>query len=319
MRFSRCTVCHDIVGWIGLLVNLALSILKIFIGLLAGSHALLVDAVYSAKDIVASILIIIGLKFANEPIDNEHRFGHGKIEFIISLVISLVLFVVTCILLYFAALTLVEGKHEAPHLIALWTAIYCFIVNVFMRAYTYCVAEQINSPMIMVLSRHHKADSIASMAVALGIIGSHYLGMPWLDSAVAILEGVHLLYLAWEVFHEAFQGLMDSSAPNDVVNNIKQKTLSVKGVKKIDDIRTNRVGQDYWVTLMIAVEPELTVEEATEISASVEKKIAHQIDHIGDVNVSFKCDQESIPEMKQIYVELKEIGNDAKKLGTETS
>ncbi|MBF0155381.1 MAG: cation transporter, partial [Magnetococcales bacterium] len=89
MSYPQCVVCYHSVGWIGLIANLAISILKVFVGIISGSQALLVDALYSAKDVLTSFLIILGLKFSKQPLDEQHQFGHGKAEFLFSLCVGL--------------------------------------------------------------------------------------------------------------------------------------------------------------------------------------------------------------------------------------
>lgn len=304
MRYSRCVTCHQIVGWVGLMVNLGLSCLKLFVGFVAGSQALVVDALYSAKDVVTSILILVGLRVSKQPIDREHPFGHGKVEFILSGVISLVLIAVTVLFFIFAAEHLMEGEHQAPHLIALWTALFSVAVNVVMRSYTRCVSDEINSPIVRTLSKHHQADGWSSGAVAVGIIGSHYLGMPWLDSFVALGETVHLVYLGGEVFWDSFQGLMDISAPSAIVERIRLGALGVDGVDKIESLRTRRVGQEIWIDMVVGVDPEYEVRTARRVTRQVELVLAQEIPHVGDVNVQFQSVSGSVPEMSVIREEI---------------
>ncbi|MEO5378900.1 MAG: magnetosome biogenesis CDF transporter MamM [Magnetococcus sp. DMHC-6] len=307
MRYSKCVVCNEAVGWIGLFVNLALSSVKIFVGFLSGSHALMVDSVYSLKDVTTSILIILALKVSKKPIDQEHPFGHGKVEFILSLVVSIVLIVVTCVLFYFAIGLFLEGRHKPPHLIALWTALLSLAINIFMYFYTRCVSHEINSPIVEILSKHHKGDSIASASVAFGIIGSHYLGMPWLDTLIALFECLDLLYFSGEVAWEAFQGLMDSSLPVLTLKKIKSQVLSVPGVKSIEEMQTRRVGQEVWINLVVGVEPDQSIREAKLIGLRVEDMITSTIPHIGDVGVHFKSTAGSVPEFAVIHQEISRI------------
>ncbi|GMT43175.1 MAG: cation transporter [bacterium] len=297
MRYSRCVVCYEIVGWVGLGVSLALSTLKVFVGMVSGSQALVADAMYSIKDVITSILIIIGLKVSKKPIDKEHPYGHGKIEFILSGIISVAFIGITSILFFYAAESLLEGEHKAPHMIALWTALFSVIVNVSMYSYTRCASYEINSPMVRTLSRHHRAEIISSAAVAFAIVGSHYLGMPWLDPMVALFETLHLLYLGGEIFWDSFKGLMDSSAPEEVVEQIKSGARSVSGVKDIEKLRTRRVGQDLWVDLTIGVDPELSVRDAKSVGIGVEETLVKTINHLGNVNVRFKSLRGSVPEL----------------------
>ncbi len=179
MRYSKCVRCASLVGWVGLVTNLILLILKGFVGIISGSQALLADAMYSAKDVISSILVIIGLKVSSRPLDREHPYGHGKIEFILSMVVSVVFLTVTAFLFVHAVQILTNGdEHRAPHMIALWTALISVSVNVVMYFYSRCVSVEVNSPMVRTLSQHHYADATSSVAVAVGIIGAHYLAMP---------------------------------------------------------------------------------------------------------------------------------------------
>ncbi|MEO5332453.1 MAG: magnetosome biogenesis CDF transporter MamM [Magnetococcus sp. YQC-5] len=308
MRFSRCVTCHQIVGWVGLIVNLGLSSLKLFVGIVSGSQALVVDALYSAKDVVTSLLIIVGLKFSKQPIDREHPFGHGKVEFVLSAVVSLLLMWVTGLLLFYAAEHLMGGEHRAPHLIALWTALFSAAVNWAMNRYTHCVAEEINSPMVKILAKHHHSDATASVAVALGIVGSHYLGMPWLDTVVAVGETLDLLYLGGGIFWDAFQGLMDSSASRDVVERIRRVAAKVPGVLKVEQLRTRRVGQEIWVDMIVGVQPDQSVGDAHKVVVRVERTLVDSIPHLGDVSVHFQSVTGSLPELHVIREDISKLG-----------
>ncbi|CAK0775743.1 Magnetosome protein MamM [Gammaproteobacteria bacterium] len=300
MNYPKCIVCYHAVGWIGLGANFAISILKIVVGVISGSHALVVDALYSGKDVVTSFLIILGLKFTKQPIDEEHQFGHGKAEFIFSMMIGVCLIVITALVLYFEAGKLIQGNHQAPHMIALWTAIFSAGANVVLTMYTRCVAFQINSPMVGVLTQHQKSDATASLAVAAGIIGSHYLNMPWLDTVVAVGECIDLGYMGGEVFFHAVHGLMDISAPEKVVAKIQEITSLISGVQKVEVVRTRRVGQEIWVSLVIGINPELSIHDAKKISRGVEKNLYESIPHLGEVNVRFKSVTGSVPELDYI-------------------
>ena len=304
MRYSRCVTCHQIVGWVGLLTNFGLSGLKLFVGIVAGSQALIVDALYSAKDVITSILILVGLKFSKQPLDREHPFGHGKIEFLLSGAISLMLMAVTGLFFFFAAGHLLEGEHRPPHLIAFWTALFSMAVCWFLYRYTRCVATEINSPMVMTLAKHSRGDGLSSAAVAFGIVGSHYLGMPWLDTVVALGETLHLLYLGGEVFWESFQGLMDSAASKEVQDKIWSQAAEVPGVRSVDQVRTRRVGQEIWVDLVVGVDPDQSVQEARRVTKQVELSLAKMIPHIGDINVQFQSLSGSVPELKVIRAEI---------------
>ncbi len=288
MRYSKCISCASYIGWIGLGTNLVLMILKGFVGFVSGSQALVADAMYSAKDVITSLLVIVGLKVSGRPLDREHPYGHGKIEFILSMIISVVFLGVTALLLIHAVQVLMNGDtHSAPHIIALWTAIISILVNVAMYYYSRCVSIEVNSPMVRTLSRHHHADATSSVAVALGIIGAHYLDMPWIDTAVAVFETAHLMYLGSEVFRESYKGLMDGSAPLEIKEEIRQQAMKVAGVEAVEELKTRLVGQDLWVDMMIRVGSEISVDEASDIADDVSDRLVRVIPHMGSVHVAY--------------------------------
>ncbi|MBF0177242.1 MAG: magnetosome biogenesis CDF transporter MamM [Magnetococcales bacterium] len=312
MRYSKCVVCNEMVGWAGLLVNLVLSILKLFIGVLSGSHALVTGSLYSAKDVITSILIIVGLKISKKPLDEKHPFGHGKIEFLFSLAVSIVMILTTLWLLFNVTTVLLEASHRPPHLIALWVAVLSVLVNFFFLHYTRCVAFEVNSPIVRTLSRHHHSDIVSSGAVALGIIGSHYLGLPWLDSVVAVGESLDLLKLGGEVFMDAYHGLMDTAGPKALEDDIRRRTNSIKGVVLVQSLRTRRVGQELYVSIVIGVDPEMEIGQAKRVAKRVEEEITETIPHLGDINVHFVSPPGSVPEFKEIKKEMDHLETLAK-------
>ncbi|NQU65375.1 MAG: magnetosome biogenesis CDF transporter MamM [SAR324 cluster bacterium] len=299
MQNSKCGICYETVGWVGLISNIILSILKLLVGIVSGSQALVADAMYSAKDVVTSVLIILGLKVSGKPIDKEHMYGHGMIEFILSLVVSIVFLAVTAIILLFAMEHLVEGKHRVPHIIALFTAIFAIGANLFLYRYTKCVSVQINSPIVKTLSKHQYSDMLSSGAVACGIIGAHYMGLIWLDSMVALFETVHLLYLGSDLFWDAFKGLMDYSASSEVLQKIKASTLAVTDVKTVRALRTRRIGQGLWIDLVIGLDPDLVVGKANKIVRQVEKEVSVNIEHVTSISVRYES-MEGPPDLAAI-------------------
>jgi len=300
MRYAKCVKCTSMVGWIGLCTNLVLLLLKGFIGVISGSQALVADAMYSAKDVVSSLLVIIGLKVSRRPLDRDHPYGHGKIEFILSMIISVVFLSVTAFLFVHAIQIMMNGdEHKAPHMIALWTALISVAVNVVMYYYTRCVSIEVNSPMVRTLSHHHHADATSSLAVAIGIIGAHYLGMPWIDTMVALFEIMHLMYLGSSVFRDAYKGLMDSNASPDVRENIQTLVEKIEGAEKIDNLRTRMVGQELWIDLVIRVPEDMSIETTSEIRQLVTDKLAERVPHLGSVQIKFTSRESSKVEEEQ--------------------
>ena len=287
MRKSGCAACSRSIGWIGLAVNAVLLVMKAFVGLVGGSQAMLADAMYSLKDMLNALMVVIGTNISSKELDAEHPYGHGKIEFILSMVVSVIFLGLTGYLLFHAARVLMdEDLHRTPHLIVLWTALVSVGVNVGMYFYSRCVAIETNSPIIKTMAKHHHGDATASGAVALGIIGAHYLSMPWIDPAVALWETIDLLILGRGVFMDAYRGLMDHSTEDVVRVRMVEAAQGVPHVKGVLHLRARYVGQDIWGEMIVAVDPEETVSQAHQICDAVRAAVCGKIRRISSLHVS---------------------------------
>ncbi|MBF0268830.1 MAG: magnetosome biogenesis CDF transporter MamM [Alphaproteobacteria bacterium] len=287
MRYTNCVTCSKTIGWVGLAVNTVMLFMKAFIGLVGGSQAMLADALYSLKDMVNSLTVIIGTSVSSKPLDAEHPYGHGKVEFILSMVVSVVFIGLTGYLLVHAVQILFdEERHRTPHLIVLWAAIVAVGVNLAMYYYSRCVAIETNSPIVRTMAKHHHGDATASGAVALGIIGAHYLSMPWIDTGVAIWEAIDLLILSRGIFMDSYRGLMDHSVGDVLCNRIIDAARAVEGVKGVTHLRARYVGQEIWADMIIAVDPEETIERAHDICERARDEVCGKVRLIASLHIS---------------------------------
>ncbi len=293
MRKSGCAVCSRSIGWVGLAVNAVLMVMKAFVGLVGGSQAMLADAMYSLKDMLNALMVVIGTTISSKPLDAEHPYGHGKVEFILSMAVSVIFIGLTGYLgVHAVRILLDEDLHRTPHLIVLWAALVSVGVNVGMYFYSRCVAIETNSPIIKTMAKHHHGDATASGAVALGIIGAHYLSMPWIDPAVALWETIDLLILGRAVFMDAYRGLMDHSAGEDVQNRMVEAAQKVPGVRGVIHLRARYVGQDVWADMIVGVDPEQTVDQAHDICEAVRAAVCNKMRRISSLHVSAEAREE---------------------------
>ncbi|MBF0355830.1 MAG: magnetosome biogenesis CDF transporter MamM [Alphaproteobacteria bacterium] len=300
MRYTNCVTCSKTIGWVGLAVNTVMLFMKAFIGLVGGSQAMLADALYSLKDMVNSLTVIIGTSVSSKPLDAEHPYGHGKVEFILSMVVSVVFIGLTGYLLVHAVQILFdEERHRTPHLIVLWAAIVAVGVNLAMYYYSRCVAIETNSPIVRTMAKHHHGDATASGAVALGIIGAHYLSMPWIDTGVAIWEAIDLLLLSRVIFMDSYRGLMDHSVGDVLCNRIIDAARAVEGVKGVIHLRARYVGQEIWADMIIAVDPEETIERAHDICERARDEVCGKVRLIASLHISAEA-RDSVDEAPHI-------------------
>nr|CAX83793.1 MamM protein (Magnetosome protein MamM, Cation efflux protein family) (Magnetosome protein MamM) [uncultured bacterium] len=301
MKYEKCARCSRTIGWVGLVVSTVLMCMKAFVGVVSGSRAMLADAMYSAKDVAGAALVIVGMSVSRKSLDHEHPFGHGKIEFILSLFLSFVFMVVTAGLFIHSVNALLDFEsHKSPHLIALWAALVSIGVNVAMYLYSRCVATETGSPLVQALAKHHHSDGISSVAVALGIVGSHYLDMPWIDPLVAVNETLHLMYLGGDVFWDSVKGLMDHSVDKPLRNRLVALAEGVEGVEEVVLVRARHVGQEISAEMVIGVDSNLSIEEAHAIGETVKERAAAAIPRLGLLKITTKSRREHAEQMDEL-------------------
>ncbi|MEI6985395.1 MAG: magnetosome biogenesis CDF transporter MamM [Rhodospirillaceae bacterium] len=294
MRYKNCVKCSKYIGWVGLVANLALMLMNLFIGLVAGSQALVVGAMYSLKDMATSVFVIVGVTVGRKPLDREHPYGHGKIEFLMSLVFGLVLLFLASFLLYHAVDTLLEAKREmAPQLIAVWAAFVSVIAYTYAFYYASCVAIESNSPIVRMMARHHHSDAIAAGVAGLGIVGAHVFDLPWVDTVVAFFEALDLTLLGIKVFWDSCKGLLDRSLDPGVRSLLRKIAEDTDGVREVKALKTRLTGHQIWTDLIIGVDADLTVDEAHVICELVKLRIAERLRHVGSLSVDAEiCESE---------------------------
>jgi len=287
MRYPECTKCYKSIPWIGIGSNGSLFIMKLSVGLFSGSQALIADSLYSLKDVASSTVIWISARISNRGMDSEHPYGHEKVEFFATLVISLFLFLASAYMFIFALDFIFNRSHVAPpHLIALFAAIVSVLVNIFLYKYSRCVAFETNSPLVATASRHHEADAFSSSLVIIAVSAGHF-GILILDPMVALLESAHLGMLSFVLLKGSYFGLMDKSLPEETSNYIRKVTRRIHGVESISQVRTRQMGHKIWIDLTIEVSPAISVTRARGISESVEEELFNNVPHVSNVLVRF--------------------------------
>ena len=254
---------------LSIIAYLFLSALKLGVGYWSGSKALLADGLNNSTDIVASLAVLIGLKIACKPADEEHAYGHFRAETIASLVAAMIMIVIGLDVLYHAVRATFYFKAEPPDLIAAATALFCALVIYLVYRYNRRIALQINSAGLMAAAKDNLSDAWVSIGAAIGIIASQF-GMPWIDPLAAIVVGVLIVKTGWDIFAEATHNLTDGY-DKATLEKISARLQTVPGVCGIAEVRARLHGNVTLMDLIILVDPEITVRSGHDISETVEK------------------------------------------------
>jgi len=183
---------------ISIIAYLVLSAIKLFIGYISDSSALRADGLNNATDIIASVAVLIGLKLAQRPPDDDHAYGHWKSETIASMIASFIMFAVGIQVLVDGISTIFQGRNESPDMLAGYVGLVSAIVMYGVYRYNKRLAQKIDSKAVMAAAKDNISDAWVSIGATIGIFGSQF-NMPWLDTFTAIIVGFIICTTAWEI------------------------------------------------------------------------------------------------------------------------
>src|SRR5947207_7980961 len=230
-----------------------LTIAKAVVGALAGSLALLSEAAHSAVAFAATVMNWYAVRISGKPADEEHHYGHGKVESVSALIETGLLFVLSGVVIWEAVTRLLGSDgHAVEATIWAFAVIIVSIVVDFLRArLLYRVAEQTTSAALEADALHFGSDMWSSIAVLIGL-GGVALGYPWADSAAAIVVAVFILVAGWRLGRRTVETLTDT-APEGAAARISGIVLRAPGVVAVERVRARSAGATLFVYLVVAV------------------------------------------------------------------
>lgn len=252
---------------------------------------MIADALHSASDIVATTVVLIGIRIARKPVDREHPYGHGKVEPLAAAFVGATLI--------FAAVMIVKGIIESivthsfatPTYLALAAAVLSMTVKEAMFRVTYAAGKKINSQSIMADAWHHRSDAYSSIGTFVGILGSiigKRLGihiLEYMDPLAGAVVACLIFKVAYDILKHAVRGLMDASPGDDAIAAIRDAAADTLGAQRVSRIKGRYVGQHLFVDMEIEVDPAITVEAGHAIAAEVRTRIMEAVADVGEVLV----------------------------------
>jgi cation diffusion facilitator family transporter len=276
------------VAVISLIGNMVLTIGKLLVGWFGNSEAVFADGVHSGADVFASLIVLVVIKIANKPADQEHPYGHGKAEVIVSAMVGIILLIVSLYVVY-EAITSFFHPISAPSILAMWVALFSYISKEVLYRYSFKIAKANNSKAIEAIAFDHKADIVASIASALGVILSiagHNLNIHLLlygDKVASIVVAYLIFKIAKEMLKEAFDILMERNIDSDILNDYQSIISNFPEVRRIDKIRAREHGYYVLVDLRISVDYEKTIKEGHDLSKKIKQELMTKHGNIEEV------------------------------------
>ncbi|OPH61401.1 transporter [Paenibacillus ferrarius] len=270
---------------VSIIAYICLSSIKLIIGFLADSEALKADGLNNATDIVASIAVLIGLKIAQKPADQDHPYGHWKSETIASLVASFIMMAVGLQVLVEACISMFQGREQAPDLMSAWAGVFCAVVMYAVYRYNKNLALKINSQAVMAAAKDNISDALVSIGTVIGIIGAQF-NIPWLDPLTAIIIGIIICKTAWDIFREASHHLSDGF-DEEIIESYKDTVMNIEGVEDVKEIRARNYGSNAVIDVILLIQSDLEFQEAHDIATKVEDELK-KLANVYEVHVHYE-------------------------------
>ncbi|HIF9260373.1 TPA: cation diffusion facilitator family transporter [Photobacterium damselae] len=279
--------------WIGSIANIILAVVKITIGKLTNSQALIADGVHSFSDLVTDAAILIGAKFWTAPADKEHPYGHGRFETLTNIFIGILLAFVGIGIGWESLHSISQEQHNSPSLLAFGAAVASIIVKEILYRWTVIQAKKVNSRALFANAWHHRSDALSSLPVAIAVIANYVVpDLHYLDQIAALIVTLMILKAAIEILWPAVKELTDAEADSELEKQIQKLALEDINIKEVHAIRSRRTGSSILIDFHLLVDPEMTIEKAHTIAETFKAKLLDNLDEVVDIIIHiepFNC------------------------------
>lgn len=259
------------VSKVSIIVNLALSVFKLFAGITAKSSAMVSDAVHSASDVFSTFIVIIGFQLAGKRPDKEHPYGHERMECVASIILAAVLFVTGLGIGIGGAKVILGGHYDEIQIsgtLALAAAVISIAVKEWMYWYTIFYAKKINSGALKADAWHHRSDSLSSVGALIGIAGAR-LGYPVLEPIASLVICLFIFKASFDIFKDAIDKMVDKSCDSKTEEEMSELIKKQDGVVNLVMLNTRMFGSKVYVDAVISVDGTMPLIQAHRIAESV--------------------------------------------------
>ena len=280
------TIYFSIIG------NTSLALIKGLAGYFGNSYALIADAIESTTDIFSSLLVLLGLKYAKKPADKNHPYGHGKIEPLITFIV--VAFLVTsATIIAYESIQHIQTSHKTPKS---WTLIVLGCIILWKEISFQIVirkSKETNSTSLKADAWHHRSDAITSIMAFIGISIAIIFGEGYetADDWAALLASGFILYNSYLIFRPALGEIMDEHFHDDLIIEIRKRSIEVQGVLGTEKCFIRKAGMRYHVDLHAIVNNEITVKEGHKIAHDLKDYLRKEIPNLGHVLIHIEPDE----------------------------
>ncbi|MDD6795591.1 MAG: cation diffusion facilitator family transporter [Clostridiaceae bacterium] len=307
MKKNDLKLCHTLdqndskkiamkVSVVSIIINLLLSLFKFLAGIIGHSGAMISDAVHSASDVFSTFIVIIGVNISSKKSDEEHQYGHDRLECVAAIILAVILSLTGLGIGYSGIEKIFFENSDAlvvPSTIALIAAIVSIAIKEWMYWYTRNASKKINSPALMADAWHHRSDALSSVGAFIGILGAE-IGFPILDPIASVVICLFIEKASYKIFKDSIDKMIDKSCSNELIAEMKEVILKQQGVEHIDDIKTRLFGSKIYVDVEFSADGDKSLIESHEIAENVHKAIEDNFPNVKHCMVHVNPVQEVI-------------------------
>ncbi len=287
---------HDIatrrirsVTYLGMVVNVFLSLIKLAIGLLVSSLALVADGVHSLSDLVTDVAVVVGSHLGAKEPDRSHPYGHGRLETFSALLIAFVLIAVGGTMIHYATISIARNEVSVPHWAVMLAAVLSILAKEAIYQVTRKAAVTSHSTALYANAWHHRSDALSSVAVLIGYT-TLYFGFDHGDQVAAIAVGLMIIYVGVKVIADSLRELTEGAVDPQTLQHVKDIMAADQAIRQWHRLRTRTVGREVFLDVHILVDPGLNVAAAHEISERLERALDEEIARPINITVHIEPD-----------------------------
>ncbi|MBF0103029.1 MAG: cation transporter [Desulfobacterales bacterium] len=291
MKYKACERCAKSVGMVNVIGNILMIFIKAYLGIVGRSKGLIADAIHSSADLLATIVMIIGLRIVEKKPNELYPYGYGKAEYVVAILIYLFLLIIGTYIVYDGCMVIIHKQYVKPCLSAAWGAIFSITINELMFRQSVCAGQQINSPSMVAKAWESRSDVYSSIAVLIGVIGAK-MGFYFMDPLAAIVVGVVILKICIEMIYDATLNLLDQSPEEDTIEHIRNILHQEKMISGIRNIFGRELGQYFEFEVELFVPKHISLVEGETIKKQIKEIITTHLDRESIIRIRLFATQE---------------------------
>lgn len=278
-------------AWFSIFGNLLLALAKGIAGIVGNSYALVADGIESTTDVFSSVLVVIGLKYSTRPADENHPYGHGKAEAVVTFFVVSFL-IVSAGIIAVQSIKNIQTPHESPEPFTLGVLLIVVLIKELSYRFVAKRGDQLQSTSLKADAWHHRSDAITSLLAFIGISIALLMGPGYeaADDWAALLASGFIIYNAYLIFRPALSEVMDEHKYDDLVEEIRVISQNIPGVEATEKCFVRKNGMVYNVDLHLVVNGDISVRAGHRLAHNVKDALRDRIPEIADVHIHVEPD-----------------------------